>query len=525
MNGRDLLLELGEIDRKYYEEAENETIAASANAAGAHPQKGKKPILRLLLIAAVILSLSVTAYAAVIRKHNWSPEMQEILAPYNEETGPGAAARDWYIGDVDIYLSVSQPADGMLSVSAETWTEKAEGTLEAGTEYWIEKWDGTAYREISTLDGKPWTVPAQTFACNGAFSWDADYSRKYGQLEPGHYRLGMMIALAPAGGERTEMGCYAKFQIYTRDIAPYMDAYTQAFDALAEGDTFHICVIERYGKDPIAADKYNITEIWKADQDYFQHSVTYERDGTFCWDYGNLLRNGSGYELTFGSAEVSANPGTVKEVGYLEPFNFTLSLSEFEFFKVGVDSVTTDGSRVILVKEEESVSGAHFGPRRVEVEYGTNGNIAGLTFTDEESDRTIAVEVLDETAETIRTWIRSIDVVTPRSFSYKQEREALANLPYTQIFSDFRNTVPVSGMTGARALEIAKSECTRADYNMYSIGYDPESDMWKVEFGISWDSYYYEVIYISGAGQTQMIAVRPYPKAGEDLLPKPNEYA
>lgn len=58
---------------------------------------------------------------------------------------------------------------------------------------------------------------------------------------------------------------------------------------------------------------------------------------------------------------------------------------------------------------------------------------------------------------------------------------------------------------------------------MYSIGYDPESDMWKVEFGISWDSYYYEVIYISGTGQTQLIAARPYPKAGEALLPKPNE--
>ena len=50
---------------------------------------------------------------------------------------------------------------------------------------------------------------------------------------------------------------------------------------------------------------------------------------------------------------------------------------------------------------------------------------------------------------------------------------------------------------------------------MYSISYDQESKMWKVEFGISWDSYYYEVIYINNNGLTQLVATRPYPEAGE----------
>ena len=110
-----------------------------------HPHKGKKSTLKLLLIAAVILSLSATAYAAVIRNLNWSPETQENLTSYNEETGPGAVAQGWYIGDVDVYLSIDQPVSGALSISADTWTERAEGALETGSEYWIEKWDGTSY--------------------------------------------------------------------------------------------------------------------------------------------------------------------------------------------------------------------------------------------------------------------------------------------------------------------------------------------------------------------------------------------
>lgn len=89
----------------------------------------------------------------------------------------------------------------------------------------------------------------------------------------------------------------------------------------------------------------------------------------------------------------------------------------------------------------------------------------------------------------------------------------------------FQNTSPVSGLSRDAVLEKAKAECTRADYNVYSISYDQESKMWKVEFGISWDSYYYEVIYINNNGLTQLVATRPYPEAGEELLPKPSEYS
>ncbi len=147
-----------------------------------------------------------------------------------------------------------------------------------------------------------------------------------------------------------------------------------------------------------------------------------------------------------------------------------------------------------------------------------------LSFVDEESGRTIEVEVIDDSPEAISAWIASIDVISPRSFSYEKEMKALAHLSYEKIESGFQNTSPVSGLSRDAVLEKAKAECTRADYNVYSISYDQESKMWKVEFGISWDSYYYEVIYVNNNGLTQLVATRPYPEAGEELLPKPSEY-
>lgn len=518
MNGKDLLIGLGSISPKYYDEAENDTIVS---------EPGHITLRRPLLIAAIIALTALLVGCGVMvvtRMLNWTPEMEEYLASYNEETGPGAVARDWYIEDVDISLSIDQPETSILPISVVTWAPDDLGTLEVGTEYWIEKWDGKAYQEIHTIDGQPWMVPAQPLDCNGEFSWTADYGQSYGTLEPGHYRLGMMISLIPTTGERTEMGCYAKFQIYTSDIKPYVDAYVKAFDELLNGDTFHIRVRKYYGENTNSSDKYVVREVWKAGQDYFQHWATYYLDDTFWRDGGDLLRNGMGYDLTFGTGTPDAQPETVRNVWYLEPINYTLHFLEFDYFSRNVDAVTADGDTVIFIKDKEYRNDVFFGSRQVMVEYAPSGRIAKLSYMVKETKQSIEVEVLEESPEEIRAWIDSIDVTSPRSFSYAKEMEALTQLPYEKIESGFRNTSPISNLSSEDVLAIAKEESTRADYNVYSISYDQESKMWKVEFEISWDSGYYEVIYISNTGLPQMVATRPYQFVGEISIPKPSEY-
>ena len=132
MNGKDLLMGLGNISPKYYDEAENDTITEV---------RTHRTFRRPLLVAAIIALTALLVGCGVMvvwRMLNWTPEMEEYLTSYNEETGPGAVARDWYIEDVDISLSIDQPETSILPISVVTWAPDDLGTLEVGTEYWID---------------------------------------------------------------------------------------------------------------------------------------------------------------------------------------------------------------------------------------------------------------------------------------------------------------------------------------------------------------------------------------------------
>lgn len=103
--------------------------------------------------------------------------------------------------------------------------------------------------------------------------------------------------------------------------------------------------------------------------------------------------------------------------------------------------------------------------------------------------------------------------------------EALVHLAYEKEISDFVNTTPLASLNRDTALQRAKEECSRSDYNVDSVSYDKQAKMWKIEFGITWDSYVYEVVYLDAVGIPQMVAIRPNPGMGESLLPKPSEWA
>ena len=504
--------------------------------AGTYQRKGSayKP-LRFLLMAAIIVALATTAYAVVIRNLNWTPEEQEALTQYNEETIWGAVGADWYIEDVDIMLSTAQPENSELTISAKTWSHGAEGVLETGSEYWIERWNGAAYEEITTLDGNPWIVPKHNLTCNDDVQWTADYSPSYGRLEAGHYRLGMMIALIAPNGERSEKGCYAKFQVYTTEVKPYVDTYVNAFDALVNGESYHIRTTERYGSDPIAKDKYCVTDLWKSGKNYLEHSVTYSaEDDSFLWDFGYIMRNGQKCELRWGISETTPIPGNVQSAGYLTVENFTLNLSDFDYFSRGVDSVTEHGEEVIFVKNPTTMTQKVYGEddniveihaQELHVCYDAFGDIQTMTLISHDVERSVEAEVISVEANEVRHCIEFIDLNTPRKFSYVQEMEALDHLTYEKKTSGFASTTPLVKLNRDTALQRAKEVCSRSDYNVESVSSDTHANMWKVEFGISWDSYVYEVVYLDANGIPQMTASRPTPELGEKLLPKPSEWA
>lgn len=487
---------------------------------------------RFLLIAAIMVTMATTAYGVVMRNLHWTPEEQKVLTEYNEGTVLGAVAADWYIDDVDITLSIAQPETSALSISAKTWSQGAEGVLETDSEYWIEKWNGTSYEELPTLNGKPWYVPKQTMTCNDDVHWTADYGPSYGQLEAGHYRLGMMVTLTDPNGTNSQKGCYAKFRIYTLEVKPYVDAYVKAFQNLVNGNTYHISIKEQYLSDEFSKDLYSVTDLWKAGQDHLLHVVTYSpKDDRYLSDYGYIMRKAQKNHLRWGSEQTTAIPKSVESAPYVTLGNFTLYLDEFDFFSRGVDSVTVDGTEIILVKAPETIvqkvydeedNVVQLSGKELHIQYDAQGNLQEMTLV--RSEYTVNVKILSDTADEIREQINAIDLDTPAFFSYAQEMEALEHLAYEKKASDFENAAPLLSPNRDSILARAKQECSRNDYNVDSVSYDTDADMWKVEFGISWDSYIYEAVYLDGTGIPKMTVIRPMPGFGEELLPKPGEW-
>lgn len=501
--------------------------------AAAHRQERRshRPF-RFLLIAAIIVTMATTAYGVVMRNLHWTPEEQKVLTEYNQGTVLGAVAADWYIDDVDITLSIAQPETSALSISAKTWSQKAEGILETDSEYWVEKWNGTSYEELPTLNGKPWYVPKQTLTCNDDIHWAADYGPSYGQLEAGHYRLGMMVTLTDSHGTSSQKGCYAKFRVYTLDVKPYVDAYVKAFQNLVNGDTYHISIKQQNLSGEFSKGLYSVTDLWKAGQDHLLHDVTYSvKDDRYLSDYGYIMRKAQKNHLRWGSDQTTAIPKSVESAPYVTLENFSLYLDEFDHFSRGVDSVTVDGTEIILVKDPEIIVQKVYGEednvvqlsgQELHIRYDAQGNLQEMTLV--RSEYTVNVKILSNTADKIRDQINAIDLDTPASFSYAQEMEALEHLAYEKKTLDFRNAAPLLSPNRDSILARAKQECSRNDYNVDSVSYDTNADMWKVEFGISWDSYIYEAVYLDGTGIPKMAAIRPMPEFGEELLPKPGEW-
>ena len=487
---------------------------------------------RFLLIAAIIVTMATTAYGVVMRNLHWTPEEQKILSEYNKGTVLGAVEADWYIDDVDITLSVAQPETSALSISAKTWSQEAEGILETDSEYWIEKWNGTSYEELPTLNGKPWYVPKQTLTCNDDFHWTADYGPSYGQLEAGHYRLGMMVTLTDSHGTSSQKGCYAKFRVYTLEVKPYVDAYVKAFQNLVSEDTYHISIKKQNLLDDFSKDLYSVTDLWKADQDHLLHDVTYSvKDDRYLSDYGYIMRKAQKSHLRWGSDQTAAIPKIIESAPYVTLQNFSLYLDEFDYFSRGVDSVTVDGTEIILVKDPETIvqkvydeedNVVQLSGQELHIRYDAQGELQELTLV--RSEYTANVKILSDTADKIRDQINAIDLDTPAFFSYAQEMEALEHLAYEKKTLDFGNAAPLLFPNRDSILARAKQECSRNDYNVDSVSYDTDADVWKVEFGISWDSYIYEAVYLDGTGIPKMTVIRPMPGFGEELLPKPGAW-
>lgn len=467
---------------------------------------------RIVLIAAVItLFLFLVGCGAyiIVRNLYWSEELQENLVSYNNSSDAGNVSKNWIIDEAAIELSAEPPLDGIVTITCNEWGHNAEGSLVVGNEYWIEKWNGSAYEEIPTQDRTPWIIPEQEIICGTKSSWSVNYFEKYGKLECGQYRIGMMISKGSHKGNVAQLGCYAKFNIQDPAYAPSLEAFIAALDDILNADAYHIIQInyDMPHFSPISAKRI---ELWKSGNNYANCGIYRDRE-TNEWQTegtGHMVRNGIGYLINWPDHMVSAKPTEWRRIDYIEDFFFHWSTFFDSAYQNALDVAVSDNQLTIIAPTGVKLDRYY----EMRMFFTNNGaicrmecaGIPDISYSEEERELWVTVEIVPTTSEEAKQKIQSIDVSAPASFSYQDDIQHIEQQGVSAITENFRNDTLQSDMNSEIAERLARSEVP-AEFNTLRVFLDQSEGIWKVEFTYSADEKIYYAVYMNDVGVTQMI--------------------
>ena len=470
---------------------------------------------RIVLIAAMIALLlflvSCGAYGAyiVVRNLYWSEELQKNLVSYNESSDAGNVSKNWIIDEAAIELSAEPPIDGNVTITCKEWGHNADGALMVGSEYWIEKWNGTTYEEIPTQDITPWIVPEQKVVCGTKSSWTVNYGEKYGKLGAGEYRIGMMFSKVSPEGDIAQLGCYAKFNIQDPAYAPSLEAFIAALNDILNADAYHIIQVN-YDMpyfSPISAKRI---DLWKSGNNYANCGIYRDRE-TNEWQTegtGHMVRNGIGYLINWPDHTVSAKPTEWRRIDYIEDFFFHWSTFFDSAYQNALDVAVFDNQLNIIaptgVKLDRYYEMRIFFTNGGEIYRMECAGIPDITYSEEERELWVTVEILPTTSEEAEQMIQGIDVSTPASFSYHDDIQRIEQQGAAIITDNFRNDTVQSDMSSETAERLARAEVP-AEFNTLRVFLDQSEGIWKVEFTYSADEEFYYAVYMNDVGVTQMI--------------------
>lgn len=488
------------------------TSEATQNKAQSNHLAGKKIWLIAAVIALTLLLVGCGAYI-ITRNLNWSKQLEKDLIPYNEDTAIGGVSKSWFIDKSTIELSAAPPMNGDVEITCNEWSPDTKGTLNIGTEYWIEKWNGKTYEEIPTLDASPWIVPEQKLICGTQSSWTVNYLEKYGSLEPGNYRIGMMVSKTSSDGESAQLGCFAKFRIQETSMAPYLEAYTKAFLALKDAEAYHIIFTE-YSHDwnPISEFAESREEFWKSGNDWVTCYVIKElnADEFNHSGVGHMFRGGIGYGLNWTDGTVSDKPGDWSKLNFVDSRGCDSWCTIFSSaYQYAVDVQKSDDQINIIMSW---VDGEY---EELRVFYDSDGNIKrmeysgipNLIYSEEDRILYITIEILPTSEEQAAEVLKCIDVTNPSEFSFAEDLQQIESNGYVKKVDGFKNNTAQGKMNIESAARLAAAEISSKS-NIVKVFYDHSAEIWKVEFTYSQDEDIYYAVYLDNEGVTQLITTK-----------------
>ena len=370
--------------------------------------------------------------------------------------------------------------------------------------YTLEKETDSGWEPLPTRQENPHFQADTVYGTRDPQFWNdsfLDFTQLYGLLQPGQYRVHWQLL----EGQEPETIPFTVANRQDPEENRAIDRLLSALDALVNQERYHIkTTLER----PDHAPSYR--QYYKRGQDYLTIGH-HNSQGAPNMDSGILLRDGVSYQLTHKNTTTNDSPIYGWEAKALLPPGMLAegwipSLKGFEKAEFTEISPQTLSLRYELQTLDPNSpqpwqamtfrfdgEGRLTAMEAVKAEYHTTAPDYYQEFLYSRN-----TEILDfqDAGDMIDAQVPA----QPRVFSWEEEQKQ--RQPDTRAF---RNTQPRKVSSAADALQLALQECS-VKYDGTMVYYDPEADIWKVEFQILYGYQGYEYIYLTGSGITEMIA-------------------
>ena len=497
-------------------------------------RRGLGFIGKVLIAAAMIAALAVPVMAASgLLFSDWQEgiETHQKFNDYDTSLNLGSVSKKWDVSGWVVEISAENETNtGLTLLCQELGNPDKSGTLAASGGYWLESWNGSEY---VPMEGAAAEDTAQQIQSGEAVSWEVNWENIYGQLESGSYRIGKTFVYTNTAGEMEELAFYAKFRIFTQDMAPYLDQYRTAYNALHDQESYHISHTQWPGRDN--GYEYYVTEIWRDGDNYLERTTYYLSDGSIYASHGLLLRDGKGYSLEWDEFDVLSTITEWSRVDWVDSSSFNLWYTSMDVRESNLGEICVDGNVLRFYsyydwRDENALTEAQIA--ELDEEYPTwNHDYTEMAYTFGEGGELVNIqrtkmlsldletadpvvdailEVHDTSAEEIARIIASQNVSDPPAFSWTEDQAAYAEIG---IKDGFRNTTEKQITTAQEAIDRARKEIELTadpdyreayEYNLSNAWYDPDEQMWKVVFRFSQDDHFQMIVYLSCDGITQM---------------------
>ena len=461
MNGKDLLIGLGSINPKYYDEAENETFMEI---------KKHKTIRRPLLVAAIIaLTMLLVGCGAAIYM---------ILAEEPWTSIPRVEGSDVSREDIKITITGVSPTGLSYHCDIDGFgTEEKSVLLYTDAPCVIEKKTDDGWQELpKQIVDTEWT--AEKVLTDGHFDGILHWTAHYGYLDVGVYRVTASIVEGhddivlefeitdAMGNEGLEMAD----ELADREFWHFKETSIREFGSLENvPDEFK----KQFLREDEGAD--DSSEYWKCGEDYLY--LMYEGENII---HGMMYKDGIKYKLV---REWESNDAPI--VGWM-PWP-DMDLNRMMGWSYVLDD--TQGDKTISHRSDGTID-------NVVLTYTVN-NINGF---DVDVTLTSTLQVISTSQDDIRRMIDAQNTNVWQVFSWEEDQNTKKPRKI-----EFINTTPSPITSAADALALAEKECT-VEYTQVKVYRDEAAGIWKVEYQIMYGYQGYEYVYLNDDGITVMVS-------------------